>query len=106
MLTKRKPVDPNAAPLPVPDDFKKWPRLWEQMTCPVYPDTGEVRRTASLTLFHDQEHWKCALNDRDQEYVAFLSGDTFKGLLDSLERHLEADSLEWKQSGFKPRKGK
>ena len=104
MLTKRTRVEPNAAPLPVPSEFKKMVDLWEMMTSPVYPDTGEVRRTASLTLFFDGVMWKGALNDRDVEEVAFLSGTTLWGLLEGLDRHLRDKTLEWKVSGFKPKK--
>lgn len=86
------------------DFYSSYPGLWEFLTEPVYED-GTHRETGTLSVFKDGQTLKACLSDRDLGEVAFVSGVTFKALLDRLESGLTTDGLEWKDTRGKSNKG-
>jgi len=90
-----------------PGYLSAYPRLWEFLTVGVYEDGGK-RLLPTLMLFLHDGRPTMALNDRDQECTAFVSGEAVGGLLDALERGLEADSLSWRpnRAGVPGKKGR
>lgn len=80
-----------------------YPGLWEHLTAGQYPDKTP-RETSTLTLFTEEGRVKCCLSDRDQGRVAFLSGLSVVGLLEALEAHLVAGTLDWRGQKAKARK--
>ena len=81
----------------------KFPALWEFMSHENFDD-GTARMTGSLSLFLDDGALKVALNDREEGYVAFVSGSSLEDVLGALEEGLTADSLDWRRSAFKKKK--
>jgi len=63
--------------------------------------SGKQRKSGSLSLFCEDGKWKSCVNDRDGGFYAFLSADSFWGLLDALEHGLKSGSLEWRSSSRK-----
>jgi hypothetical protein len=60
-----------------------------------------------MTLMVDGGMWKAALNDRDGEVVAFVSGVTLTDLMDAINRGLDEGSLAWRvKKPFVPTNGK
>lgn len=63
---------------------------------------GAGRKTGTLLIFFEDARIKSCLNDRDGGYYAFLSSDTFTGLLEALDKALREGGLDWRQSkGFR-----
>ena len=99
MIDKR--TNHSAALAPPPEPSGQWGKyllLWERLTRTTYGD-GASRKTDSLTFFFEEGTWKACLSDRDQEFVAFITGGDPVACLGSLERRLADNSLEWRQSG-------
>lgn len=82
---------------------KKYPSLWEFMSCPRYDD-GSKRILPTVSLFMCPEGLKASLNDRDQGTVAFVTGDTLESVLASLEAGLQGDTLDWRVSAYGKKK--
>ena len=61
-------------------------------------DDGSSREVSTLLLFVEGGRWKACLSERSTGRVGFLSQDTLAGLLISLEGHLVAEDLDWRQS--------
>lgn len=74
---------------------KKYPTLAAYLTDTAYED-GSARRTATMTVFAEEGLFKASINDREQSRSAFMAADTFTGLLDRLEKGLQADRLDWR----------
>jgi len=75
-----------------------WPgreRLWEFLVTGRYED-GCPRQLPTVMLFLHDGRLTAALNDRDNERTAFVSGKAVEDVLDALERGLEDDSLGWR----------
>lgn len=79
-----------------------YPTLWEWLTSAKYED-GAPRQTLSLTVFAEEGRVKACLSDRDNERVAFVTGDTMEGMLAAAERALRDDTADWRasQKGWK-----
>lgn len=75
--------------------LKAYPGVLEFLGATRYPDGGE-RVPGSLSFFIDEGQLKACLNDKDQECSAYVTGDAFKAILDTLEKKLQADSLDWR----------
>lgn len=88
---------------PDKDVAKKFPRLAEYLAATLYDD-GTRRETSTLSIFVEDGRLKVALNDRDEESSAYVTGDTLAGLLGALEEGLGDDSLDWR--AWKGRKKK
>lgn len=54
-----------------------------------------------MTVFCEDGKFKAAITDKDSGMVAFLSSDSFQGLLEALDRGLGNGSLDWRQSNFR-----
>ena len=83
-----------------PDFADRYPALHEYLTRTV-DDDGEPRQTASLTIFAEDELFKCCLNDRECKEVAFYSDNSFLALMDGLEHSLQEGKLDWRKVGGK-----
>jgi hypothetical protein len=78
---------------------KRLPTLAEWLSACQWED-GSLRVTSTLSVSVADGKWKLRINDRDGERVAFLSGDTLDGVLDSLERALVKSSVDWRHDDF------
>lgn len=76
---------------------KAYPALAEFLSLEAW-DSETERTRGTLTVFWEEGAFKASVNDRDADQVAFVSKGTFKGLLDSIEKGLVGDSLDWRQS--------
>jgi len=77
------------------DFFSSFPALGEYLTLTHWED-GTPRQRSTLTIFAEDDCWKCCLNDRDGSRSLFASASTFEGLLRTLERVLESDEVPWR----------
>jgi len=78
-----------------PSFSKKCPTVLEFLGCNMWPDQTP-REPGTITLFIEGHRWKAGVNDRDGEFSAYLSAETFQGLLEALERGLDQDKLDWR----------
>jgi len=78
-------------------DFRRdYPTLFDFLT--LQGISGTARRTGTLLIFCEDAKVKGCLNDRDGGFHAFFSSDSFKGLLEGLNRDLKAGVLDWRKS--------
>ena len=66
-------------------------------------DDGQPRETSTLMLFVEDGFLKACLSDREEGCVAFFSGDSLEGLLESVEGALQDGSADWRMSRKKRR---
>jgi len=59
-------------------------------------EPGVSRRTGSLLVCAEDGRWKCWVNDRDALRSAWVSADCLLDLLNTVERGLSEDRLEWR----------
>lgn len=85
--------------------LKSFPAIVAYLTETAWDD-GKARQTATLMIFAEDGRWKVMLNDRDAGAVAFVSGDDVRACLTSLEKGLEAGTLDWRASRATQGKGK
>lgn len=76
---------------------KKYPALAEFLSVEAWDESTE-RVRGTISVFWEEGSFKASVNDRDAEQVAFVSKGTFVGLLESIEKGLQADSLDWRPS--------
>jgi len=85
---------------------KKMPTLWEFLTTRAWED-GTDRETGTLLVFVEEGLVKVCLCNRDTGHVGFISGRTWADALASCEKHLAADTVDWRLSkGARGKKGK
>jgi hypothetical protein len=75
---------------------ERYPCLYAHLTDEKWDD-GARRLTSTLFFFCEGGYFKVCLNDRAEKQVAFVSGLSWAECLDTLERDLEADLLEWRK---------
>lgn len=75
--------------------FKKYPALSEFLDLEEW-EPGQTRERGTMTLFFEQGAFKAAVNDRDSGLVAFVSKQSFQGLLEAIEKGLQTGSLDWR----------
>lgn len=80
---------------------KKYPALAEFLSLEAWDEKTE-RVRGTISVFWEDGSFKASVNDRDADQVAFVSKGTFSGLLESIEKGLQSDSLDWRQSKGKP----
>jgi len=106
MVKRRKPADGADGGKPDrlfdEDFYSSYPALWEFLTESCYEGGGK-RELGTVSLFKDGDVLKACLSDRDVGEVAFVSGSSFKAVLDAMEQGLCSGGLDWR--GQK-RKGK
>lgn len=87
-----------------------YPGIHEFLGCARLAD-GAARSRSKLTIFYDGAVFKAGLTEPDAECTAFVTSDTFLGVLGSLEDGIQTDSLDWrrwwagKQSGKSVKRG-
>jgi len=84
---------------------RTYPGLWEMLSAERNED-GSKRLTSTLTLFVDDGGVKAVLNDRDQALTGWACGSSVEAVLESLERGLQADTIEWRVPAGGKRKKK
>lgn len=82
---------------------KKYPALWAFLTDDKW-SSGDSRETGSVLLFSQEGCWKAMIKDKDSGYIAFVTKNTFKTLLEALERGLVEEKLDWREDAFKSKK--
>lgn len=84
----------------------KFPALWDFLTdCSVV--NGKPRLTTAFTFSLDAGLLKMRINDRQRGLYAFVSSESFQGLLDAVEDGLKEDCLDWREDTFtKVKRGK
>jgi len=85
------------------DDWLLYPSLMEFLTEEKYTD-GSARQCGTLTVFSDGGSVKASVNDRDLNRVAFITAETFEGLLGLVEDKLKSSSVDWRPSQGKARR--
>lgn len=83
---------------------KAYPALAEFLSLEAWSET-EARERGTITLFWEDGAFKASINNRDSEEVAFVCKKAFKTLLETIEKGLATDSLDWRKS-FARGKGK
>lgn len=73
------------------------PLFWEHLTHVKWED-GSKRIPSSFTAFYDEGWLKGCLNDKEAGLVAFVTSDSFMGLLEALEDGLREGRLEWRRA--------
>lgn len=100
-----KKVGPQAAK--DADFAKDYPALHEYLT-EVLTSAGELRQTASLSIFTQDGCFKAYLNDKETGMSLAAAGDSFTGLLEALEAMLQSPATPWRVQKDRPdfKKGK
>lgn len=101
---RARPVGDGAVPAdPAAEDAigLAYPTVLRFLTLQTYAD-GERRVPGSITLFWDAGVLKAAVNDKDAEMSAFVSGAGLAGLLASIEDGLVEDRLDWRGAKRRP----
>lgn len=102
------PSDNGAGTSVAPGDQefeKKYPTLFAFLTDAKW-SSGETRETGSVLIFTQEGQWKAMIKDKDSGCIAFVTKNTFKTLLDALERGLAEEKLDWRQDVFKAKRGR
>lgn len=60
-------------------------------------EDGKPRKTGTLLIFAEDGLWKACVADRDGNQVAFVSSDSFKGILDEVNDKILQGELEWRK---------
>jgi hypothetical protein len=81
---------------------KKFPCMFELMTCAILPG-GEVRKPSSLLVFTEDGSWKGCLTERELEVSLWCTQGSFQALLEGLEERLTVPQPDWRKRGVGPR---
>lgn len=73
------------------------PNVWEYLSLRVYED-GKARKTATATVFVEDDQVKVCLSDRDTGRTAWSSGRTLEEALALLEGQLAGATLVWRSN--------
>jgi len=84
---------------------KSYPRLFDLLTVTTWGE-GEVRTPSSLLLFCEDGAFKMCITERDLGYTLWSTGQTFLEALQTLEKRLNAPTVEWRKQRQLPGKGK
>lgn len=91
-----KPGSPGAV-LVDPSFLEYHPALHEFFSLTQW-DEKTKRKPGTMSLFVEDGRWKSFVNDKDANRFACISAGTFEELLETLERLLREDELEWRQN--------
>ena len=94
----KKPVGPEKGVAWVAEDEEfraEYPRIHEYLTTTAWED-GSARETSTILLFAEGHQFKVCINDRSTGMAAFLTGDTIKEVLRSLDTDLEQERVNWR----------
>lgn len=93
-------VEGHSGSLPADAMAAKHPALWEFLTDGgPDPATGEVRETATVLLFRDQEVLKACISDRETGRQLFVSAAGLSTIFGALESALTSESPDWRMKG-------
>jgi hypothetical protein len=77
--------------------WKRLPDLYAFLSVSSWPD-GKSRVPGTVLIFTDGSVWKCCLNDKDQNLVAFVSGPTIEKALEAAEKAVGDPGADWRVS--------
>lgn len=101
--SKLSPAQANAPPT---DQFAVTaPGLMEYLTHDKYED-GTPRERSALSVFIEDGWYKLALNDKDLRRSLYVTAESLIEALKALERHLLADTGDWRSWSGGKKKGK
>jgi len=98
MAMKRPTDNPRErAGQPVVDEvLKGWlPELHAFLTETTWED-GKPRKTGTVMLLTEDGLWKAWIHDRDTKVSGWLSGESWEGLLESLNKAFGSGSITWR----------
>lgn len=72
------------------------PVLHDHLTDGVWED-GKPRKTTTMMILTENGMWKAWLHDRDSKRNAWVSGASWEDLLETVEKCLAHDTLEWRK---------
>ena len=77
------------------DWMMAYPAIWEYLTLEAHED-GTPRERSMLMILVEDGIVKGCLQDRDQGQSLWASGSGVPGVLEALDRHLQAGTGEWR----------
>lgn len=80
------------------DRFEEEVAALGEFLCESSWEDGKKRQTGSLTVFFDEGVLKACVSDKDAGLVAFVSGASWNGLMQAIEKGLRQGSLEWRRA--------
>lgn len=75
----------------------KFPALYAFMTLTTHE--GKPREPCKLQVFADQGAWKAALHDPNTEHSLFVTLQAVQDVFKTMEKHLTAESPDWRSWG-------
>lgn len=101
-MALKKPSGFSAVPSgqPTAADLGEWGKKYPSVAAFLSDSTwedGTTREPGTLLLFWEDGLWKGCLHDRTAAMQTFLSALTPSGLLETAEKGLRGDSLEWRK---------
>ena len=86
--------------------LEDFPNLGEFLTCAVFDD-GARRESPSVTVWASGGQWKCAIKDRAESLVMWLSAEGLKELFQMMDLFVLEEDAPWRQDEYaNPDKGK
>jgi hypothetical protein len=82
---------------PTKEEAKRWPGLLEHLTVDRWPETGEVRKTSTLTFFFGAQGLTGVLSDKEMSIGCFANAVSLVGLLDELEAAVQNPATVWRE---------
>lgn len=65
---------------------------------------GQLRITSTVSISISNGSWRVRLADRENGLVCFVTGESFEGALDALEKVLAAGTADWRVDEYAPAK--
>ena len=81
---------------PDPVSKKKYPALVELLTAAV-GDDGEARELSSITVKWQDGGFKAGIHEPNLSMSLWAAGETLEGVLEALERRINADDADWRR---------
>lgn len=83
--------------MPADEAFaESYPGLHEFLGLSKLPG-GENRTRSKVTIFYEGNVFKANLTEPDEEASAFVTSDSFLGVLATLEQAIQEDTLDWRR---------
>jgi len=98
MAMKRPADNPKevAGAKVVDDVLKGWlPHVHEFLTELLWED-GKPRKPGTLLILAQDGLWKACIHDTDQRVSGWLSGESWEGLLESVNKGLGDNTIVWR----------
>jgi hypothetical protein len=97
-VLKRASKEKAAAGLPMAEDAELQtlcPTLYDFLTMTVWPDKA-ARKVGTIMIVAEGGRWKAWVHDGDGKRSAWVSSESFNGLLAIVDKELSEDSLGWR----------